>query len=155
GAVVRYASFGDVTFEDDNPPNFRNSAWWTAIGWDKNQRKILTAKFRDEDPKETESFKRELKFADENLDQASDSVSRGKGLKQKDWMRAMYGVELNSAESAVRQALTIYNTDGNPKASPRDVGNAQDTLGYILIQKRRFSEAQKLLSDAMRNRDDA
>ena len=40
--AFRDASFFDVTFEDGEPPNFENSAWWLATGWNKHQRKLLT-----------------------------------------------------------------------------------------------------------------
>jgi uncharacterized protein YjbI with pentapeptide repeats len=153
-AIVRYASFWDVTFEADNPPNFHNSAWWLATGWNKDQRKILTTKFSNEDLKGSESIKQELNLVDENLDQASNSVVRAKALNDKAWTLATLGIDLDNAERAVTEALKIYSTVGQSILSPRDVGNAEGTLGYILIQKLRLPEAQKFLSNAMRDRDD-
>jgi hypothetical protein len=80
-------------------------AWWLATGWNSDQRKILIAKFGAEDPKQTETFKQELKLVDENLDQASNSAVRAKALNDKAWRLATYGVDLDQAESAVREAL--------------------------------------------------
>jgi uncharacterized protein YjbI with pentapeptide repeats len=148
-AIVRYASFWDVTFEDDDPPNFDNSAWWLATGWNKHQRELLTKQSANKNPKETKSFKQELKLVDE-MD-TSNPAMRARALNERAWTLATFGVDLPDAEHAVREALDIYSANSQSALSPRDVPNARDTLAYILMQKRELAEAERLLSDAVRN----
>jgi hypothetical protein len=148
-AIVRYASFWDVTFEDEDPPNFDNSAWWLATGWNKHQRELLTKQSANKDPKETKSFKQELKSVDE-MD-TSNPAMRARALNERAWTLATFGVDLPDAERAVREALDIYGANSQSALSPRDVPNALDTLAYILMQKRELAEAERLLSDAARN----
>jgi uncharacterized protein YjbI with pentapeptide repeats len=82
-AIVRYTSFSDVTFDDDQPPNFENSAWWLATGWNKHQREVLTKQSVDKDPKATKSFKDDLKLVDEMPSQ--DPLLRARMLNEKAW----------------------------------------------------------------------
>ena len=88
-AIVRYASFSDVTFEDEDPPNFDKSAWWLATGWDKHQRAVLTKQSSNKDPKETNSFKQELKLVDE-MD-TSNPPQRARALNERAWTLATFG----------------------------------------------------------------
>ena len=152
GTIVRYASFWDVTLEDDDPPNFDKSAWWFAAGWNKRQRELLTKQSANKDPKETKSFKQELKLVDE-MD-TSNTALRARALNERAWTLATFGVDLPDAERAVREALEIYRANSQSVLSERDVPNAQDTLSYILMQKGDLAEAERLLSDAVRNQDD-
>jgi tetratricopeptide (TPR) repeat protein len=146
-ALVRYASFSDVTFDDDQPPNFENSAWWLASGWNKHQRELLTKQTANTDPKTMKSFKDDLKSADE-------MPSQGKMLNEKAWTLATFGVDLNDAEDLAREALKIYGGNGNSVINEREVANTQDTLAYILMQKGKWAEAERSLSDAMRANQD-
>jgi uncharacterized protein YjbI with pentapeptide repeats len=152
-ANVRYASFRDVKFEDREVPKFDNSAWWLATGWNKHQRELLTQQSANKDLKETKNFKQELKQRDDDLMQASNPVSRARALNERAWTLATFGVDLADAEGAVREALDIYNANRQSVPRPRDVPNAQDTLAYILMQKGDLMEAEKLLSDAVRDDD--
>jgi len=151
-AIVRYASFFDVTFDDGQPPNFENSAWWLATGWNKHQREVLTKQSASKDPKSTKSFKEDLKSVDEMSTQDLAQV-----LNERAWTLATYGVDLDDAERTAREALKIYGANGNSAIHERAVANTQDTLAYILMQKRQWAEAETLLSDALRgnNQDEA
>jgi uncharacterized protein YjbI with pentapeptide repeats len=140
-SVVRYAHFWDVTFGDGEPPNFENSAWWLAAGWNKQQRELLTKQSANKDPKTTKSFKEDLKAVDEMHSQGPAQV-----LNERAWTLATFGVDLTDAERAVREALKIYSANSN---SVRDVANTRDTLAYILMQKGEWAEAERLLSDAL------
>ena len=150
-AIVRYASFWDVTFEDDDPPNFDNSAWWLATGWNKHQRELLTKQSSNKDPKETKSFKQELKLVEE-MD-TSNPAQRARALNERAWTLATFGVDLLDAERAVREALDIYSANSQSVLSARDIPNAHDTLAYILMQKGELAEAERLLSDAVAEND--
>jgi energy-coupling factor transporter ATP-binding protein EcfA2 len=154
-AIVRYTSVSDVTFEDDDPPNFDKSAWWLATGWNKHQRELLTKQSANKDPKETKSFRQELKLVDE-MD-TSNPALRARALNERAWTLATFGVDLPDAERAVREALDIYRTNSQSVLSPRDVPNAHDTLAYILMQKGELAEAERLLSEAVaeNNQDDS
>jgi tetratricopeptide (TPR) repeat protein len=153
-AIVRYASFSDVTFDDDQPPNFENSAWWLASGWNKHQRELLTKQTANTDPKTMKSFKDELKLADEMPSQGP--VQRAQMLNEKAWTLATFGVDLNDAEDLVREALKISGGNGNSVINEREVANTQDTLAYILMQKGKWAEAESLLSGPLRaNQDEA
>jgi tetratricopeptide (TPR) repeat protein len=151
-AMVRYASFSDVAFDDDQPPNFEDSAWWLAFGWNKNQRELLAKQSANKDPKAMKSFKDELKSVNEMPSQ--DPVPRAQMLNEKAWTLATFGVDLNDAEDSVREALKIYGGNGNSVINEREVANTQDTLAYILMQKGKWAEAERLLSDALRANQD-
>jgi tetratricopeptide (TPR) repeat protein len=151
-ALIRYASFSDVTFDDDQPPNFENSAWWLASGWNKHQRQLLTKQSADKDPKATKSFKDDLKWVDEMPSQ--DPGQHAQKLNEKAWTLATFGVDLNDAEDFVREALKIYGGNGKSVNNEREVANAKDTLAYIFMQKGKWSEAESLLSDALRTKED-
>jgi uncharacterized protein YjbI with pentapeptide repeats/energy-coupling factor transporter ATP-binding protein EcfA2 len=151
-AIVRYASFSDVAFDDGQPPNFENSAWWLAFGWNKHQRGLLTKQSANNDPKAMKSFKDELKSVNEMPSQGP--VQRAQMLNEKAWTLAIFGVDLNDAEDLVREALKIYGGNGNSVINEREVANSQDTLAYILMQKGKWAEAERLLSDAMRANQD-
>jgi tetratricopeptide (TPR) repeat protein len=147
-AIVRYASFSDVTFDDDQSPNFENSAWWLAFGWNKHQRELLIKQTANIDPKTMKSFKDELKSVDEMPSQGP--VKRAQVLNEKAWTLATFGVDLNDAEDLVREALKIYGDNGNSVINEREVASTQDTLAYILMQKGKWAEAESLLSGALR-----
>jgi tetratricopeptide (TPR) repeat protein len=146
-AIVRDASFSDVTFDDDQSPNFENSAWWLAFGWNKHQRELLNKQTANIDPKTMKSFKDELKSVDEMPSQGP--VQRAQVLNEKAWTLATFGVDLNDAEDLVREALKIYGDNGNSVINERAVANTQDTLAYILMQKGKWAEAESLLSGAL------
>jgi tetratricopeptide (TPR) repeat protein len=146
-AIVRYASFSDVTFDDDQSPNFENSAWWLAFGWNKHQRELLIKQTANIDPKTMKSFKDELKSVDVP---SQGPVNRAQVLNEKAWTLATFGVDLNDAEDLVREALKIYGDNGNSVINEREVANTQDTLAYILMQKGKWAEAESLLSGALR-----
>jgi energy-coupling factor transporter ATP-binding protein EcfA2 len=146
-AIVRYASFWDIAFEDGEPPNFHNSAWWLATGWNKRHRELLTKQSASKDPKETKSFKQELRSVDE---MASPGLP-AQALNERAWTLATFGVDLAEAERAVREALRMYRANSQSVLSPRDIPNAQDTLAYILMQKGELAEAENLLSEAVRD----
>ena len=153
-AIVRYASFSDVTFDDEQAPNFQNSAWWLAFGWNKHQRELLTNQTGNTDPKTTKSFKDDLKSVDEMPSQSP--LQRAQILNEKAWTLATFGVDLNDAEVFVREALNVYGGNGNSVINERDVANTQDTLAYIFMQEGKWAEAERLLSGALRvNQDDA
>ncbi|MFZ2140149.1 MAG: pentapeptide repeat-containing protein [Xanthobacteraceae bacterium] len=146
-AIVRYASFSDVTFDDDQSPNFENSAWWLAFGWNKHQRELLIKQTANIDPKTMKSFRDELKSVDVP---SQGPVKRARVLNEKAWTLATFGVDLNDAEDLVREALKIYGDNGNSVINEREVANTQDTLAYILMQKGKWAEAESLLSGALR-----
>jgi tetratricopeptide (TPR) repeat protein len=146
-AIVRYASFSDVTFDDDQSPNFENSAWWLAFGWNKHQRELLIKQTANIDPKTMKSFRDELKAVDVP---SQGPVKRAQVLNEKAWTLATFGVDLNDAEDLVREALKIYGDNGNSVINEREVANTQDTLAYILMQKGKWAEAESLLSGALR-----
>jgi tetratricopeptide (TPR) repeat protein len=146
-AIVRYASFSDVTFDDDQSPNFENSAWWLAFGWNKHQRELLIKQTANIDPKTMKSFRDELKSVDVP---SQGPVKRAQVLNEKAWTLATFGVDLNDAEDLVREALKIYGDNGNSVINEREVANTQDTLAYILMQKGKWAEAESLLSGALR-----
>jgi tetratricopeptide (TPR) repeat protein len=150
-AIVRYASFSDVAFDDSEPPNFENSAWWLATGWNKHQRELLTKQSANKDPKATKSFKEDLKSVDEMPSQ--NPRQRAQMLNERAWTLATFGVDLNDAEGVVREALKIYSANGNSVINERAVANTEDTLAYILMQKGQWADAERLLSDALRVND--
>jgi tetratricopeptide (TPR) repeat protein len=147
-AIVRYASFLDVTFDDGQLPNFENSAWWLASGWNKHQRELFSNQSANKDPKAMKSFKDDLKSIDEM------PWAPAKILNEKAWTLATFGVDLNDAEDLAREALKIYGGNGNSVNNERDVANAKDTLAYIFMQKGNWAEAESLLSDALRTNED-
>jgi hypothetical protein len=151
-ANVRNASFWDVFFDETDPPNFRNSPWWSAVGWNKNQREILSEKFAKENPKNSRSFMRYLKEIDEELNRAPKGTTlRATLLNERAWVFATVGIDLGDAELNAREALQVY---GALSSLARTRANVQDTLGYILMQKGNLEEAQRLLSDAVALTDD-
>jgi tetratricopeptide (TPR) repeat protein len=98
------------------------------------------------------SFKDELKLVNEMPSQ--DPAPRAQMLNEKAWTLATFGVDLNDAEDSVREALKIYGGNGNSVINEREVANTQDTLAYILMQKGKWAEAERLLSDALRANQD-
>jgi tetratricopeptide (TPR) repeat protein len=138
----------DATFDDGQFPNFENSAWWLAFGWNKHQRELLIKQSANKDPKAMKSFKDDLKSIDEM------PWPPAKILNEKAWALATFGVDLNDAEDFVREALKIYGGNGNSVNNERDVANAKDTLAYIFMQKGKWAEAENLLSDALRTNED-
>jgi len=147
-AIVRYASFLDATFDDGQFPNFENSAWWLAFGWNKHQRELLIKQSANKEPKAMKSFKDDLKSIDEM------PWPPAKILNEKAWALATFGVDLNDAEDFVREALKIYGGNGKSVNNEREIANAKDTLAYIFMQKGKWSEAESLLSDALRTKED-
>jgi uncharacterized protein YjbI with pentapeptide repeats len=147
-AIVRDASFLDVTFEDDDLPNFDNSAWWLATGWNKHQRELLTKQSDNKDPKATKSFKQEMKVVDEM--ESQNPGLRAQALNERAWTLATFGVDLDQAERVVREALDIYSVNSGSILNARNIPNTKDTLAYILMQKGDLAEAERLLSEALR-----
>jgi tetratricopeptide (TPR) repeat protein len=110
---------------------------------------LLTTRFGNENPKESESFKQELQLREKYIKEAQRPVLRAHALNEKAWLLATFGVDLSDAEAVAREGMNLYGQSGIA-----DISNIQDTLAYILMQMNRLEEAETLLSEAAKSNDE-
>lgn len=141
-ARLRNASFRDVLFDDDKVPNFRGSAWWTAVGWTAKQRAQLAKQSEGVERSDSGAFKKDIRDADEDLlREPGSGILRADALNDKAWKLAIWGLQLKEAETAARESLRII--EAMPPNPQIDISKAaaSDTLAYVLMQNGRMKEA--------------
>jgi uncharacterized protein YjbI with pentapeptide repeats len=163
-ADVASASFCSVTFDDNTPPTFNESAWWLAFGWTLRRIDMFKAKLGEWNYKESTIYKNEEKRAEEDI--ANNAVPdraffRAGALNERAWMVATSGAEtedLFKAHERVAEALSILDglsrtEDPETKAAG---ANFKDTQAYILMQiatrerdQNRFTRAAELLKESI------
>ncbi|UPT88417.1 hypothetical protein HAP41_0000004590 [Bradyrhizobium barranii subsp. apii] len=129
---LRETTFVNVEFEKGTAPVVKNTAWWLANGWSWEQMEILRT--QDQSELEESSAFQDIKTAAERTVQTSpaDTHIRARALNLKAWYLAIFGLQLDQAESAARDALKIMTTVAKGSSQEAEV---RDTLGYILLQK--------------------
>jgi hypothetical protein len=172
-ANVARASFESVTFFNNNvPPNMKNTAWWLASDWTEDQRTLLAGKYPKEEIEGSWQLQKELSDIQRNLDGVESALKddrlvdagreallerQANWMNDKAWTFAKYGVirpkedPKLDGEKLARDSIRIAEElnskpDRNPRALARYRklrAEVSDTLAYIIIQRER-SPSQKL-----------
>ena len=164
-ADIFNASFKRVKFSDENVPNFTKAPWWQAHGWGFDEIALLHKYYPQkaintkEAVNQSEKFLHEMDRIKVKLDQTKDPLERAIYLNEKAWTLAIYGeVADDVAENAASEALAIIDTLKSEIIRDLIKSSTEDTLAYILMQKRpadpaatkdNFSKAASLLEKSM------
>jgi tetratricopeptide (TPR) repeat protein len=144
---LRNASVENVEFEKDTAPVVKDTAWWLARGWNWEQMEIL----RKQDQtglEKTDAFKKVMDPAEQSVKTSrGHTLIRAFALNRKAWNLALFGLKLDDAEKAAREAVNIVTTLANGSSFQ---GEFNDTLGYILLQKGDKKEALEHLQTAVK-----
>lgn len=158
---LRDASFRNVTFGE--VPKFVGTAWWLAVGWSIDDVRMLAKQSEGVDYASTEAYVTELERRDKRVSEANSNVERAEALNSKAWHQAIHGVNLADAEQASRESIKLMKAHiAQPSSSPLGTrfadlkpddltlleGHYLDTLAYILMQKKEYGEALRLLKEA-------
>jgi len=135
GARLEDADFTEAVIDG---ADFKETRWWLATGWSRQSIDALQQKWPHENVVESEVYKKEIK----DFDVASDSPGESGMLNARAWFRATCGVELDKAEADARRSLAL-----DPASERR-----MDTLGYILLQRGKYDEAEPLLLHSLQIR---
>jgi uncharacterized protein YjbI with pentapeptide repeats len=139
------ANLSDVQFAsaEIKEVNFKDTAWWLARGWNKQQIDQLEKAFPHTEYLNSEGYRRGLTDKIERVESArgrKDTAALASALNGLAWYRAIHGLELAEAEKDVSRALQ----EDHPGRS-----DFLDTKAYILMQKGDFQEAKRLLALAL------
>ncbi|MDE5461340.1 pentapeptide repeat-containing protein [Bradyrhizobium sp. CSS354] len=129
---LRGASVENVEFQEGTSPIVKNTAWWLARGWNWEQ----IEKLREQDQSglgNSTTFKEMIDAAEQSVQTSpTDTLMRAFSLNRQAWILALFGLDLDNAERAAREAVKIMAKIA--KGSFLE-GELRDTLGYILLQK--------------------
>lgn len=172
GADLRLASFRTVAFGDRFEDHFKNTAWWLAVGWNKDQiDKLIGVQHDKSAMKLSKSFKKDLKQARKFFEGATEGTAeRALALNGLAWTLAIWGIDVertnnapdnpsadcvqandipDNAVEAAEQAVCIAKRLGQEDEIRKSfVANYQDTLGYVLLQTGQKDEAFINLNEA-------
>lgn len=153
---VKGASFYNVDFDLDHPPNFLGSAWWLASGWSLAQTEALQKGYgNDQAFRASGRFQRLLTDARERVEAANENKSeRAKSDNDLAWLLATYGANLEEAEVSARHALSLAESLQPVTRTDDLLSTLRDTLGYVLLEQNKIVEALTLLTDAAKVSDD-
>lgn len=110
---LRATTFRNVEFEKDTAPIVKSTAWWLAQGWTWEQVKILLRQDRSELQK-SRAFQDATTDAERFVQTSpAKTLVRVDALNNQAWILALFGAELDHAESAAREALAIVADVGH------------------------------------------
>jgi uncharacterized protein YjbI with pentapeptide repeats len=128
--------------------NLKDTAWWLAQGWNKQQIDQLEKAFPHTEYLKSEGYRRGLREKIERVEiarrEGKDAAALALALNNLAWYRAIHGLELAEAELDVSRAL-----QGLQRDRPDYRTAFLDTKAYILMQKGDFQEAKRLLAWAL------
>ncbi len=102
---------------------FSETAWWLAVGWTADQRRLLT-RWPPASYATTGTYRAQLGRLDRQVDAAETGADSAAALNERSWYRAVHGAELQQATADAKRSLELL---------PGDI-HTLDTRGYVFLQ---------------------